>query len=109
MIPSDHDGRLDDAAPDEVVDGEAESRALAIPEPEDARGKSLKLHARGGETDPSAQRFVVGEHVEREPIGRRDVAGIARQGGRMNAGTKPGILNASSTPAFSACARMLLP
>src|SRR4051794_16347224 len=81
MIAPDDDRRLDDAAPDQVVDRQAEARALAVAEPEDARRQALEGDALARQADPAAERRVAGEHLERKPVGRVDVGGIARERG----------------------------
>ena len=56
-------------------------RTIAVAEPEDAGRQSLERHAFAGQTDPAAQRLVVGEHLERGAIGDVNVLGIAGQRG----------------------------
>ena len=122
MIAADDDRRVDDAAADELVERQAEPRALAVAEPEDARRQALERDALARQPNPAAQRLVVGEHLERERDRSRAMSAgspesaaqrngplPSQNSGRMYSGTKPGISNASATPAFSACARMLLP
>ena len=77
MIAPDHDRRLHDASPHEIVDRQAEPRPLAIAKPENPRGKTLERDALGRQPNPAAERLVCREHLQREPVGRGNVGGIA--------------------------------
>src|SRR5271166_1189430 len=77
MVATHDDGRLELASLDHVVHGEAEFGALAVAEPADARGESLKLDALAGEVDPAAEDAVVREHLQDQIVGGVDVGGIA--------------------------------
>ena len=121
MVAADDDRRLDSPGPHELVEDEPHLRALAVPEPADARGQALELHALACQADPARERPVLRERLEHGVVGRVDVLGIAgeraqrngplpsQKSGRMYAGTKPGMSNAFATPAFCASARRLLP
>src|SRR4029079_8336409 len=65
----------------EVVDRQPEASALAEAEPEDSGRKSLECDVVLCRPNPSTQRWIVGEHVERERIGGGDVLRISGQGG----------------------------
>src|SRR2546421_8992991 len=77
MIATDDDGRLDFAAPDQVVHGHAKLGAFAEPEPANTSGQSLEMDSLFRELHPAGERFVLWKHVEREAVGARDVFGIA--------------------------------
>ena len=81
MIPADHDRRLETPFAYELVDAETEAGALAVAEPQDARGKALERDTLAREADPAHERFVVSEHFERRIVGDSDVVGVARQRG----------------------------
>src|SRR5215510_11461345 len=81
MIPPDDDRRANRAATYQLVDLQPEPRALAVAEPEDTRGQSLEGDALARHRNPSAQRFVVAEHLERSLVGDADVLWIARERG----------------------------
>ena len=66
---------------DQLVDAQSEARAVAIPEPEDARRQALERDPLAGQPNPAAERLVVGEHLERRAIGDEDVLRIAGQRG----------------------------
>ncbi len=115
-------GALDFAALHQFVHGEAELGALAIAEPADTRGQSLKMDSLLRQFHPARENCVLGKHLERELIGARDVGGIATQRDptkrsfpfakersdifRNEAGN---IECVSRTPAFFAWVRMLFP
>src|SRR6266542_973060 len=79
MIAPDHDRRGDLAGRNEIVDGDAESRSLALSQPADARRQALKCDSLRSELDPPTEMSVVGEELDRETIGARDVGRIAGQ------------------------------
>src|SRR5262245_23559507 len=81
MVAADDNRRLDAAAADEVVEREAERGAIAVSEPEDARRQPLERDPLARQPDPSAERLVAGEHLQREIVGRVDVGRLARQRG----------------------------
>src|ERR1700692_1331668 len=81
MIASDDDGRLDRAFFYKIIDCEAEPRALAIAEPADAGGQSLKLNALASEFNPSAQAAVLGEKLQHKIVGNSDIGSLARKRG----------------------------
>ena len=59
---------------------QAEARAIAVAEPQDARGQTLERDAFPRQMNPPARaRFVVAEHLERRLVGDADVVRIARQ------------------------------
>ena len=62
---------------DEIVERDAEPRALALPEPADARRQSLKLDPLLRERDPATQMLVVRKQLEHQLVGARDVLRIA--------------------------------
>ncbi len=92
----------------QAVHGQAEFGALAVAQPADARGQSLKLDALARQRNPAGQRFIVREHLER-PAGRcgrcrrgspesatqRNGPRPSQNSGRMYSGTKPGMSKAS--------------
>ena len=80
MVAADDNRRLDGAGAHQLVQLQAEPRAVALAEPADARRQSLKLHALAGQPDPAAQPRIVGEHLEYGPVGDANVFGVARQG-----------------------------
>ena len=81
MIAPDDDGRADDAATDQVVERQAEPRALAVAEPEDARGQALERDALARQPNPAAERLVGSEHLERQRVGGGQIRRIARKDG----------------------------
>ena len=110
------------AARDEVVERDAESRALALAQPADARRQPLELDPLARERDPAPQVLVVRKQLEHQLVGARDVArdrrrarpsGTVPSPRRRAAGCtparSPGMSNASATPASNATVRMLLP
>ena len=79
VIAADDDRRRHAALADQLVEPQPEARALAVAEPADARRQSLERDPLLRQPDPSAQRRVAGEHLERGLRRCRDVLRIARQ------------------------------
>ena len=65
----------------EVVDRDAELRAVALAEPADPRGEPLEGDLRAGLLDPGAQVHVVREKREHQLVEAGDVARVARERG----------------------------
>jgi hypothetical protein len=53
VVAADHERRPDLAARDELVEREAEARALAVAQPADARGQALERDALARQLDPA--------------------------------------------------------
>ena len=83
MIAADDDRRLDDAAPDQIVDRQAEARALAVAEPEDARRQSLERDALARQPDPAAER------LRRRRTSRAPASSVACDVGRIAGQRRP--------------------
>ena len=79
MVAPDHDGRFDFAALHQLVHCDAELCALAITEPANPRRQSLKVNSFSCELHPARERLVSRKQFEREPVGARDIFGIAAQ------------------------------
>src|SRR5437016_6521798 len=79
MITADHDRRLDASFADELVQSQSEARALAVPEPQDARGQPLERDALAREPNPARERIVVSKHFHGGVVAHADVLGVARQ------------------------------
>ncbi len=79
VIASDHDGRLQFSARDQIVERNAEFFALPIAEPADAGGQSLKAHALLRERNPAAENFIPRKHFEDEFIGAMNIGSFARE------------------------------
>src|SRR5690348_1943293 len=79
MVAADDDRRLDRAAAHELVEAPSRTRALAVAEPADPRGKPLVGDALAGGFDPADERWVFLELVDDRAVGGRDVRGVARQ------------------------------
>src|SRR5260370_36291154 len=79
MITSNDNRRFDFAAFDEFVDCDAELCTLSITEPADARGQPLELNSLFREFHPARESLIFRKQVECEPIGARDVVGVAAQ------------------------------
>src|SRR6185437_6525530 len=77
MIASHHDGSLQSSLLHHIIHGEAELRALAVAQPADARGQSLKLDPLAGEVDPATQDVVVGKEFEDKIVSGVNVRGLA--------------------------------
>src|SRR5712691_3714001 len=75
MVATNDDRRADFTAPNEFVHGDAELRALAIAEPANPRGQTLKLNSLLREFHPAGQNFVFWKQFERQPIGARNICG----------------------------------
>ena len=122
VIAADDDRRRHAPLAHQLVEPQPEARPLAVAEPEDPRRQSLERDPLLRQADPAAQRRVAGEHLERrlrrwprrsagspESTAQRNGPLPSQKSGRTYSGTKPGISNASATPARTAWARMLLP
>jgi hypothetical protein len=81
VVAPDHDRRLHAPGSHEIVEGAAGLRALTVPEPADAGGKSLEGDALSRKRDPAPERRVLREEVEDRAVRLRDVGGIARERG----------------------------
>src|SRR5450432_3277543 len=77
MIAADHDRRGELAARDEIIQRDAELRAIALTEPADARGEPLKVHLLLRELDPARELLVVRKELEDQLIGAVDILRIA--------------------------------
>ena len=77
VIAADHDRSFDCTLLDQIVNRQAEFRALTVSEPADARGQSLKLDALASEFDPSAQAAILGEEFENKIVRDCDVRSFA--------------------------------
>jgi hypothetical protein len=63
VIAADHDRRLQFAARDHLVEGQAQARAIAQADPTDPRGQTLEGDAFAGHVEPAMQVRVVGQAV----------------------------------------------
>src|SRR5713226_5263877 len=79
VVAADHDGRLDRAGADELVEANTRARTLAIAKPADSRRQALELHLLTGRLDPAHQRGVVGELLDHGAVGDGNVLRVARQ------------------------------
>src|SRR5262245_29325283 len=79
MIAADDDRRLDPTLTHQLVDAQAEARAVAVAKPENPRRQALERDALARERQPTNQCGVVPEHLERRFVGEADVFGIARE------------------------------
>src|SRR3954465_2603276 len=77
MIATDGDRRRQVTARHEVVERQTEGRAVALPQPADARRQALEVDALAREGDPAPQVLVVRKEIEHQLVGPRDVGGIA--------------------------------
>ena len=73
MIASDHDRSLNFSGFHEMVDAFSEQCSLAVTEPADTGGQTLKANFLAGEMDPSVQDLVFGEKLENEVVGDFDI------------------------------------
>ena len=67
------------AAPDELVEGEARLRTLAVAEPADPRGKPLEGDLGLGHLDPAPQPGIVREEAQDVGVRAQDVGWVARE------------------------------
>ena len=82
MIAADHDRRLDAALAHQLVDAQAEARALAVAEPQDPRRQSLERDALAREPDPPAPATRRDANISSAASSvTRMSSGIARQRG----------------------------
>ncbi len=81
MVAADDDRRLDDALPDQIVEGEAEPGAIAEADPADARRQTLEGDALGRHVEPGVQMGVVGDQLLHLGVGGGDVGRIAGESG----------------------------
>src|SRR5438094_8982950 len=79
MTTSNDSPRFDFAAFDKFIHRDAELCTLAITKPADARGQPLKLDLLFRKFHPARKSLIFRKQVECEPIGARDVFGIAAQ------------------------------
>src|SRR5205807_7799358 len=79
MIAADHDRRLDPSFAHELVDAQPEAGALAVAEPQDSGRQALEGDALPREPDPSNERLVVPEQLERRVVGHADIVRVARE------------------------------
>ena len=118
MIAADHDRRLDHAAPDEIVDAPGRSArarrsrarrcAPAVPGTRRARapaGSSGTAPRRRRTSRARASSVAAMSAGSPESAAQRNGPLPSQKSGRMYSGTKPGMSNASATPALLAPAR----
>src|SRR2546427_3748512 len=80
MIAPDDDRCADLAARDQVINALAESCALAVAQPADARGQSLVWHALSREAYPSGEDPILGKELEDEAVGASNVGLVPGEG-----------------------------
>src|SRR5689334_7922865 len=74
VVATDDDRCRQLAARNEIVEGQAESRSIALPEPANARGETLKVHLLARELDPAPQVRVIREELEHQFVRPREIA-----------------------------------
>src|SRR5277367_4564659 len=79
VVAADDDWGADLAASYQLVHGDAELRALPVPQPADARRKSLEVDTLLRQFDPATETCVFGEEFEYEVVGAVDVLWVARK------------------------------
>ena len=77
VVAPDHDRRRQLARGHHLVEAQAQPRALAVPEPADARRQPLEGDALAGRGDPARERLVLGEFLQHGAIRLGDVRGVA--------------------------------
>src|SRR6185437_9374805 len=77
VVAADHDGRLELAARDHVVEGLPDARAIAHADPADARGKPLEADAAARHVEPVVEMRVVGDELLHLRVGLVDVLRVA--------------------------------
>ena len=122
VIAADHDGRFQLAVPHQPVHGQAELGALAVAQPADARGQSLKLDALAAPAASSAPAFRRAG-TSRAPAGRcgrclpdrprappsGTARGLRRTAGGCTRARSRGCRRRARRRRPCACVRMLLP
>src|SRR5580704_13107311 len=81
MVAANHDRRLQFAAGDHLIEGEAEPMPVTKADPADSRRKSLKRDALARHVEPVMQRGIVGHELLHLLIGAIDILRVARQRG----------------------------
>src|SRR3954468_14813952 len=121
MVAPDHNGCLDLAFLDQIIDGQTELRSLAVSEPADPRRQSLKLDALARQIDPAVENAVLWEQLQHQIVGHGNIGGIAgkRRPTERPASlptkrtnicrNKPGKIVAFFRPCWKANVRILLP
>src|SRR5262245_51530383 len=79
MVPTNHDGRLQLAARDHLIECQAKPMAVAQTYPAYARRQTLKAYARLGHVQPIVQMLVIREQFLHLGVGAPDVLGITRE------------------------------
>src|SRR5687768_14313666 len=79
MIASNDDRSLELSACHQVVECYAESRALTLSEPADARRQTLERDPLACHVDPTREMCIVREQLQHQLVGAMDVGGVARQ------------------------------
>jgi len=114
MVATDGDRRANDSAPDQPIERESRFSALAVAESADPRRQPLEVDAPLRVIDPAAKRIVPWKQLEHRRVGAAMSAGSPdsathrngpeprQKSGLTNAGTNPGMRNASRTPRCSA-------
>ena len=77
MVTADHDGCLDPAAPNQLIEPQAEGGPFPVAEPADPGRQSLEVDLLPRHPDPAAQRLVLGEHLQHQVVGHGNVRRIA--------------------------------
>ncbi len=79
VVAPDHDRCRELAPRDQVVQGAAEPRPLPLPQPADPGRQPLERHPLLRQADPAGEVLVLGEQLERQAVGARQVLGVPRQ------------------------------
>src|SRR5690348_13594002 len=79
MVAADDDRRRYLACGNEIVDRDAELRAVGLSEPANSRREALKFYLLLRQRDPAFEMLVVREQLECQRIRSRDVVRIAGQ------------------------------
>src|SRR4051794_9047827 len=77
MVAADDDRRLELALPHHLVEGEAEFRAIAEPDPADARGQALELDSFARHVEPMDEVSVVRKDLLHLGVGPINVLRVA--------------------------------
>ena len=80
VVAADHDGRLDLAFLDELVEQQAGLGAFAVAEPADAGREALELDPLGGGVEPAVQVLVLREEFLDGLVRDGDVLGVTGEG-----------------------------
>ena len=80
MIASNHNGSFQRARTDHFIDFQAHGGAFAVPQPADSSRQPLKVHMLLRQRNPSLERCILREQIQRRLVGHGDISRVAGKG-----------------------------